>query len=122
VPCRLTCADGEADRLGGARFDVEAGAAADPRRSPRARHGPVRLGLARRGRPLDCTRSEFEERVRGLLFSVPRYPPNTAREEPTPQLVEELAAHGIDSAMESLSSLPFTVVLEDAIAQHLQRS
>jgi hypothetical protein len=71
------------------------------------------------GGPLDCTREEFEERVRDLIFSVPRYLPGDRHAEP-PKLVEDLAAHGIDSTIETLSRLPLTVLPDDEVSRHLR--
>jgi hypothetical protein len=67
-----------------------------------------------RGGPLDCSRRELEEDIRGMIFSEPRYPPGDPRAEPA-LLVEQLRVHGADSTVEALAALPFTITLSDEV-------
>lgn len=79
------------------------------------------------GGPLDCTRAEFEERVRDLLFDEPpQSPPPNPRMDPLddgPSLVAHLRRFGgVESTIEVLSALPLTISLDDDVAQRLRRS
>jgi hypothetical protein len=79
------------------------------------------------GGPLDCTRAEFEERVRGALFSEPRDPPLPhPRMDPLdegPLLVATLRRHGgVESTLEVLSALPLTVLVDDEVAERFHPS
>jgi hypothetical protein len=67
-----------------------------------------------RGGPLDCSRHELEEDIRGLIFSEPRYLPGDPRAEPA-LIVEELQRLGADSTLEALAALPFTITLSDEV-------
>jgi hypothetical protein len=67
-----------------------------------------------RGGPLDCSRHELEEDIRGLIFSQPRYLPGDPRAEPA-LLVEQLQRHGADSTLEALRALPLTISLSDEV-------
>ena len=79
------------------------------------------------GGPLDCTRAEFEERVRDALFSnQPDPAPAHPRMDPLdegPLLVATLRRHGgVESTLEALSDLPFTISIDDDVAQRFQPS
>ena len=79
------------------------------------------------GGPLDCTRAEFEERVRCLLFDEPpRSPPPNPRIDPLdegPSLVAHLRRFGgVESTIDALSALPLTISLDDDVAQRLRPS
>lgn len=79
------------------------------------------------GGPLDCTGAEFEERVRASLFSEPRDPPPPhPRMDPLdegPLLVATLRRHGgVESTLEALAALPFTVSVDDDVAKSFQPS
>jgi hypothetical protein len=79
------------------------------------------------GGPLDCTRAEFEERVRGLLFSEPRRsPPPHPWADPLdegPALVAHLRRYGgVESTIEALSGLPLMISVDDEIAQRFRPS
>jgi hypothetical protein len=79
------------------------------------------------GGPLDCTRAEFEERVRDLLFSEPRGSPSRhPRTDPLdegPSLVAHLRRYGgVESTIQALSGLPLTISVDDEVAQHFRRS
>ncbi len=79
------------------------------------------------GGPLDCTRAEFEERVRDLLFAEPRgSPPPHPMSDPLddgPALVAHLRRFGgVESTIEALSALPLTISLDDDVAQRLRPS
>jgi hypothetical protein len=67
-----------------------------------------------RGGPLDCSRDELEDDIRGLIFSQPRYLPGDPRAEPA-LLVEQLQRHGADSTLEALAVLPLTITLSDEV-------
>jgi hypothetical protein len=67
-----------------------------------------------RGGPLDGSRHELEEHIRGLIFSEPRYLPGHPRAEPA-LLVEELRGHGAHSTLEALAALPLTITLSDEV-------
>jgi hypothetical protein len=67
-----------------------------------------------RGGPLDCSRHELEEHIRGMIFSEPRYLPGDPRAEPA-LLVEQLQRHGADSTLEALAALPLTITLSDEV-------
>jgi hypothetical protein len=67
-----------------------------------------------RGGPLDASRHELEEDIRGLIFSEPRYLPGDPRAE-TALLVEELRSHGADCTLEALAALPLTITLSDEV-------
>lgn len=70
------------------------------------------------GGPLEGPDGELEERVRGLIFGAPRYPPGYPRAEP-PQLIDELRAHGVETTIETLQQLPLTIDLADDVAARL---
>jgi hypothetical protein len=79
------------------------------------------------GGPLDCTRAEFEERVRGLLFSEPRgSPPPHPRTDPLdegPLLVAHLRRYGgVESTIEALKGLPLTISVDEEVARRFQPS
>jgi hypothetical protein len=79
------------------------------------------------GGPIDCSRAEFEERVRDLLYSEPRgAPPPHPRTDPLdegPALVAHLRRYGgVESTMKSLSALPLTISVDDEVAQRLRPS
>jgi hypothetical protein len=79
------------------------------------------------GGPLDCTRAEFEERVRDLLFDEPPESPSPdPRMDPLdegPSLVAHLRRFGgVESTIEALSALPLTISLDDDVAQRLRTS
>jgi hypothetical protein len=79
------------------------------------------------GGPLDCTRAEFEERVRSALISEPRdSPPPHPRTDPLdegPLLVAHLRRYGgVECTLEALSGLPFTISIDDEVAQRFQPS
>jgi hypothetical protein len=65
-----------------------------------------------RGGPLDLSRHELEEEIRGLIFSQPRYSRATREAEP-PLLVEELQHLGSASTLEVLAALPLRISLSD---------
>jgi hypothetical protein len=73
------------------------------------------------GGPLDCTRAEFEKRVRAALFDEP---PNQPRPHPGmdpldegPLLVATLRRHGgVESTLEALGELPFRISIDDDVA------
>ena len=67
-----------------------------------------------RGGPLDLSRHELDEEIRGLIFSQPRYPPGDPRAEP-PLLVEELQRFGTASTLEALAALPLTISLSNEV-------
>jgi hypothetical protein len=67
-----------------------------------------------RGGPLDCSRHELEEDIRGLIFSQPRYLPGDPRAEPA-LIVEELQGLGADSTLEALAALPLAITLSDEV-------
>jgi hypothetical protein len=79
------------------------------------------------GGPLDCTRVEFEQRVRDALFSTPH---DTLRPDPRmdpldegPLLVATLRRHGgVETTLEALAALPLTISIDDDVAQRLQQS
>jgi hypothetical protein len=79
------------------------------------------------GGPLDCTQAEFEERVRGALFSEQ---PESGAPHPLmdpldagPLLVAALRRHGgVESTLEALSDLPFTISVDGEVAQRLRPS
>ena len=73
------------------------------------------------GGPLDCTRPEFERRVRDALFSnQPDPPPPHPRMDPLdegPLLVATLRRHGgVETTLEALSDLPWTISIDDDVA------
>jgi hypothetical protein len=77
------------------------------------------------GGPLDCTRAEFEKRVRAALFDEPPHrPPPHPRMDPLdegPLLVATLRRHGgVESTLEALAGLPFTVSIDDKVAKQLR--
>jgi hypothetical protein len=79
------------------------------------------------GGPLDCTRAEFEERVRAALFDQPPHQPRPdPRMDPLdegPLLVATLRRHGgVETTLEALATLPFTITIDDEVAQRFQPS
>jgi hypothetical protein len=79
------------------------------------------------GGPLDCTRAEFEERVRAALFDEPpRQPPPHPRMDPLdegPMLVATLRRHGgVESTLEALSHLPLTISVDDEVTERFHPS
>lgn len=76
------------------------------------------------GGPLNRSRDQLDHDIRDLVFSQPRYLPG---EPADPALiVEELQHHGVDSNIETLAALPFSVILGDEVeaerAGQFQRS
>jgi hypothetical protein len=73
------------------------------------------------GGPLDCTRAEFEERVRAALFDEPPQPRPDPRMDPLdegPPLVATLRRHGgLESTPEALGDLPFRISVDDDVAE-----
>jgi hypothetical protein len=67
-----------------------------------------------RGGPLDCSRHELEEDIRGLIFSEPSYLRGDPRAEPA-LLVEELRGHGARSTLGALAALPLTITLSGEV-------
>ena len=72
------------------------------------------------GGPLEDPDQDLEDRVRGLIFGGPRFPPGNRRTEP-PQLVDELRAHGVETTIETLQRLPLTLDLADDLEARLAR-
>jgi hypothetical protein len=74
------------------------------------------------GGPIDCTRVEFEQRVRDALLSTPH---DTLRPDPRmdpldegPLLVATLRRHGgVESTLEALGVLPLTISVDDDVAE-----
>jgi hypothetical protein len=74
------------------------------------------------GGPLDCTRVEFEQRVRDALFSTPH---DTLRPDPQmdpldegPLLVATLRRHGgVESTPTALAALPLSISVDDDVAE-----
>ena len=73
-----------------------------------------------RGGPLDCSRAELEEAIRSLIFAHPRYPPGYPRAEP-PQLVEEVASHGIEITLDAVLALPLTFSISHEVESERAR-
>jgi hypothetical protein len=79
------------------------------------------------GGPLDCTRAEFEERVRAALFDEPPHQPRPdPRMDPLdegPLLVATLRRHGgVESTLEALGDLPFRISVDDDVAERFHPS
>jgi len=76
------------------------------------------------GGPLDCTRAEFEKRVRAALFDEPPHqPPPHPRMDPLdegPLLVATLRRHGgVESTLEALADVPFRISVDEDVAERI---
>jgi hypothetical protein len=79
------------------------------------------------GGPIDCTRAEFEERVRAALFDEPPHPPRPHPRmdslDEGPLLVATLRRHGgVESTLEALAGLPIRISIDDDVAERFQSS